>query len=136
MEKKLKPFNLAAAKAGQPVVTRDGRKARIVCFDLKRNDVKPLVVLIENTFDKEESISLYCQDGSYEDVSTSDFDLFMAPVMKEVWIALIEWENCQFTTHGPYNSQLEAFAAPIESPLVYKSIKAVKVHEDYVYEAK
>ena len=31
----LKPFNLKAAKEGKPVCTRDGRKARIICFDRK-----------------------------------------------------------------------------------------------------
>ena len=30
---KMKPFDLEAAKAGKPVCTRDGRKARINCFD-------------------------------------------------------------------------------------------------------
>ena len=34
----LKPFNLEAAKQGKPVCTRDGRKARIICFDAKRKD--------------------------------------------------------------------------------------------------
>lgn len=45
-EKKLnlKPFDLEAAKAGKPVCTRDGRKARIICFDAKCN--KPIVALI------------------------------------------------------------------------------------------
>ena len=39
-EKKLnlKEFDLEAAKAGKPVCTRDGRKARIICFDAKRKD--------------------------------------------------------------------------------------------------
>lgn len=34
-EKKLnlKEFDIEAAKAGKPVCTRDGRKARIICFD-------------------------------------------------------------------------------------------------------
>lgn len=31
----LKPFDLNSAKAGKPVCTRDGRKARIICFDVK-----------------------------------------------------------------------------------------------------
>ena len=31
--KNLKPFDLKAAKSGKPVCTRDGRKARIICFD-------------------------------------------------------------------------------------------------------
>lgn len=32
--KNLKPFDLETAKAGKPVCTRDGRKARIICFDM------------------------------------------------------------------------------------------------------
>ena len=34
----LKPFDLEAARAGSPVCTRDGRKARIVCFDKKGSE--------------------------------------------------------------------------------------------------
>lgn len=30
---KLIPFDLEAAKRGEPVITRDGRRARIVCWD-------------------------------------------------------------------------------------------------------
>lgn len=40
----LKPFDLEAAKQGKPVCTRDGRKARIICFDAKGNN--PIVALI------------------------------------------------------------------------------------------
>lgn len=32
---KYKPFDLEQAKAGKPVYTRDGHKARIICFDAK-----------------------------------------------------------------------------------------------------
>lgn len=47
-EKKLnlKPFDLEAAKTGKPVCTRDGRKARIICFD-KKDINYPIVALIE-----------------------------------------------------------------------------------------
>ena len=38
----MKPFNLEEAKAGKPVCTRDGRKAKIICF----NDNNPLVKII------------------------------------------------------------------------------------------
>lgn len=36
-EKKLnlKPFDIQKAREGKPVCTRDGRKARIICFDCK-----------------------------------------------------------------------------------------------------
>lgn len=42
---KFKPFDLEQAKAGKPVCTRDGRKARIICFDLK-NGNHPIVAAI------------------------------------------------------------------------------------------
>lgn len=42
---KFKPFDLEQAKAGKPVCTRDGRKARIICFDLK-NGNHPIVAVI------------------------------------------------------------------------------------------
>lgn len=38
MEYKFKPFDLEAAKAGAPVMTRAGRPARILAFDLKADD--------------------------------------------------------------------------------------------------
>ena len=40
----LKPFDLQKAKEGKPVCTRDGRKARIICFDV--NNDKPIVAVI------------------------------------------------------------------------------------------
>lgn len=43
----LKPFDLEAAKAGKPVCTRDGRKARIVCYDRKSENY-PILALVEN----------------------------------------------------------------------------------------
>lgn len=35
MGQKFKPFDLEASKAGAPVMTRDGRPARILAFDVK-----------------------------------------------------------------------------------------------------
>lgn len=42
----LKPFDIQKAKEGKPVCTRDGRKARIICFDTK-GDVCPIIALVE-----------------------------------------------------------------------------------------
>ena len=52
-EKKLnlKPFDLEAAKAGKPVCTRDGRKARIICFNAKRD--APIIALVTTNYGKE-----------------------------------------------------------------------------------
>lgn len=35
---KYKPFNLEEAKAGKPVCTRGGHKAKIICFDARTFD--------------------------------------------------------------------------------------------------
>lgn len=62
-EKKLnlKPFDFEAAKAGKPVCTRDGRKARIICFDTINKGNYPIIALLE---DKGcEAIFYYNKDG-------------------------------------------------------------------------
>lgn len=46
---KFKPFNLEQAKAGKPVCTRDGRKARIICFNAKTLCDYPIIALVENS---------------------------------------------------------------------------------------
>ena len=43
---KFKPFDLEQAKAGKPVCTRDGRKARIICFDTKTLGDYPIIALV------------------------------------------------------------------------------------------
>jgi len=76
----MKPFNLEAAKVGAQVITRDKRKARIVCFDRKiiLNDY-PILTLITDK-DGYETCASNRLDGS------GPFPLFMAPVKVERWI--------------------------------------------------
>lgn len=66
-EKKLnlKPFDLEAAKAGKPVCTRDGRKARIICYDRQSDHGFPLVALVESTgTEKDEDVRCYRLNGA------------------------------------------------------------------------
>ena len=42
----MKEFNLEEARQGKPVCTRDGRKVRILCFDLKDNNF-PICAAVE-----------------------------------------------------------------------------------------
>lgn len=58
----MEPFNLEEAKAGKPVCTRDGRNARIICYDYK-NDVYPIIALVET--DGSESIFSCTIKGEY-----------------------------------------------------------------------
>lgn len=85
-EKKLnlKEFDLEAAKAGKPVCTRDGRKARIICFDLNNKNF-PIVAIIN--CDSEENAYQYDIDGICDE-HDNNLNLMMSPEKKEGWIII------------------------------------------------
>lgn len=85
-EKKLnlKEFDLEAAKAGKPVCTRDGRKARIICFDLNNKNF-PIVAIIN--CDTEENAYQYDIDGVCDE-HDNNLNLMMSPEKKEGWIII------------------------------------------------
>lgn len=83
----LKPFNLEKAKAGKPVCTRDGKKARIICFDAKGK--QPIIALLEGEKTDEEIIQTYSMNGSYYEFRKEDHrDLMMLPEKKEGWAVI------------------------------------------------
>ena len=85
--KNLKEFDLEAAKSGKPVCTRDGRKARLICFDKK--GAYPIVALV-NDYNEEEYIKNYDEFGKkFIGGETSD-DLMMLPEKKEGWINIYD----------------------------------------------
>ena len=90
-EKKLslKPFDLEAAKAGKPVCTRDGRKARIICFDAKCN--KPIVALIYDC--NKETALQYLENGRFFVDQIDKYDLMMFPQKKEGWVNVYKSYN-------------------------------------------
>lgn len=83
----LKPFSLELAKQGKPVCTRDGRKARIICFDKKEG--APIIALVEVEKNGRvfEEITLYFINGRLvsENLESKD-DLMMLPEKKEGWV--------------------------------------------------
>lgn len=85
-EKKLnlKEFNLEAAKAGKPVCTRDGRKARIICFDLNNKNF-PIVAIIN--CDTEENAYQYDIDGVCDE-HDNNLNLMMSTEKKEGWVII------------------------------------------------
>lgn len=89
-EKKLnlKPFDLEAAKAGKPVCTRDGRKARIISFDRHGEDC-PIIALVVDSKNAEcEEVIDYTLDGICNEniINHNKYDLMMFPQKKEGWI--------------------------------------------------
>ena len=77
-------FNLEDAKAGKPVCTRDGRKARIICFDRNWGEYKIISLITENNGD--ELIASYGMDGK-EKEGNKNCDLMMLPKKeREKWV--------------------------------------------------
>ena len=78
----MKPFDLEAAKAGAPLVTRDGRPAKFIAHVAEAQPSQRLVVLIDG------AVHTKFENGKYAgspDI-VSDNDLFMAPVKRTVWV--------------------------------------------------
>ena len=79
----MKQFNLEEAKQGKPVCTRDGGRARIICFD-RKSDTYPIVALIDGR--SCERMYTYTNKGECDVNGSRDFDLFMAPVKRKGWV--------------------------------------------------
>ena len=82
-EKKLnlKPFDIQKAREGKTVCTRDGRKARIICFD--RDWDMHIVALVTDPLG--ESVHYYLSNGRVDFDKQNDEDLMMLPEKKEGW---------------------------------------------------
>ena len=78
----LAPFDINLAKQGKPVCTRDGRKARIICFDAKGD--KPIIALVE--MGVAETPNNYPIDGKAISTKETPCDLMMLPEKKEGWV--------------------------------------------------
>lgn len=116
-EKKLnlKSFNLEAAKSGKPVCTRDGRKARVLCYDFKQNEEYPILVAVENK-DGKECALLYSNDGISEMYKSSNNELMMFPEKKEGWMNVYNSLGVITFSHNPFDTKEEALASEMEFP--------------------
>ena len=112
IEKDLKPFNLEAAKAGKPVCTRDGSKARIICFD-KKGAIYPIVTLVEECGEEHE----YFYDTKGKSTVHPKMDLMMLSEKHEGWINIYKTDN-------------DKFAAVTGSAYLYKTEREAKIEAD------
>lgn len=77
------PFDLARAMAGEPIVTRDGRKAVFVVHDKGANPQYRVLARIGNG----SGAIGFCEDGRLSHAETNTTDLLMAPKPKRtVWV--------------------------------------------------
>ena len=90
------------ANPSRKVVTRDGRRVRVICTDMK-STTYPVVALIENGSDYEQ-LTTFSKNGEYAVNESSRSDLFFAPEKHEGWVNIYEegtnryLEGCIYVT--------------------------------------
>lgn len=107
----MKQFNLDKylANPSRKIVTRDGRKVRIICTD-KRGADFPIVALVE--CENKEETCYYTKNGCWDFDTESANDLFFAPEKHEGWINLYRSEGLESVyTANVYDSKDEAECA-------------------------
>ena len=107
----MKQFDLKEylANPSRKVVTRDGRKVRILCTD--REDLNfPIITLIKKKLGGEEVIYAHTQDGLYCNTCSTIHDLFFAPEKHEGWVNLYKGldKDHAYYLGDIYNSKAEA----------------------------
>lgn len=94
----MKPFDLEKAKAGHPIVTRQGHKARILCFD--RVSQYPIVALISTTSTvPDERIVTYTINGKTVNNTIGPCDLFMEEINVEKWVITLRTRTGELKTY-------------------------------------
>ena len=112
----MKPFDLEAAKAGAPLVTRDGQPAKFIAHVAEAHPSQRLVVLIDG------GVYTKFESGGYSNspAHVSPNDLFMAPVKRTVWANVygsgkaVWYETEEGADDGALDKRLGGRAWPIE----------------------
>lgn len=105
----MKQFNLEEylKNPNREIVTRDGRKVRIVCTDRAGLNAKPIVALITLP-NGDEVIKTFWNNGFETTAIEGENDLFFAPEKHEGWIIINKWPNGVRDTNGIiYDTELD-----------------------------
>ena len=96
----MKPFSLEEylANPSKKVVTRDGRKIRIICTDAKTP--YPVIALVESTDGTTEQLLSFIKNGKYFDNRSNAEDLFFAPEKHKGWVNVYKDGNRDYFTLG------------------------------------
>lgn len=107
------------------VVTRDGRKARIVCTDRAGLNTKPIVALITLP-NGDEIVKCFWEDGiETMGVEENIYDLFFIPEKHEGWIIINKWPDGERDTNGIiYHNKLDV---PDMPPVGIQRVATIKI---------
>ena len=104
----MKEFNLEEylKNPERKVVTRDGRKVRIICTDRKGDT--PIIALVLDANDGQEYGYAFYSDGKFFRDGGDELDLFFAPEKHEGWIIINKWPDGERDTNGIiYDTELD-----------------------------
>ena len=94
------------------VVTRDGRKVRILCTDRKGDT--PIIALVNDANDGQEYGYAFYSDGKFFRDGADELDLFFAPEKHEGWIIINKYPDGERDTNGIiYHTKLDVPDIPI-----------------------
>lgn len=107
----MKLFNLEEylANPSRKVVTRDGRRARIICTDMRCTNY-PIVALVQisDNYPTEE-VNTYTENGELDIEHPYRDDLFFAPEKHEGWVSICRrFRNNGYFTDGIFDSEEKA----------------------------
>lgn len=105
----MKLFNLEEylKNPSKKVVTRMGRKVRIICTD-REDSIYPIIALIKDDERESEILVTYTKDGIPAEYNEAYYTLFFAPEKKEGWVNIYEYNSKITTGSLVYNTKEEA----------------------------
>ena len=121
----MKQFNLEEylKNPDSEIVTRDGRKVRILCTDRKGDT--PIIALVNDANDGQEYGYAFYSDGKFFRDGGDELDLFFAPEKHEGWIIINKWADGERDTNGIiYHTKLDIPDIP---PVGGKSVATIKI---------
>lgn len=106
----MKQFNLEEylKNPSKKVVTRMGRKVRIICTD-REDSIYPIIALIKDDKRESEILVFYTKDGIPAEYNEAYYTLFFAPEKHEGWLNIFKGNNFYHAENEiVYNSKKEA----------------------------
>ena len=103
----MKEFNLDEylKDPSQKVITKDGKAVRIICTDAKQE--YPIIGLL-SLDDKSETTVYYKKNGRWLADNQDYWDLFFAPIKREGWVNIYNFEENRIGTGDVYLNKEEA----------------------------
>ena len=119
----MKEFNLQKALAGEPVVTRDGKKVtQITKFDNVTITKYSICGVVEG------SLENWSIEGKYHHTLESQFDIYMAEESKTIWINV--WKDVKDgSLSASIHSRKDKCDMEIDELLSHTLVKTIEITE-------